>query len=257
MYKILDISTHQKQVDYRAVAKSVDGVILRIGYTGWGFLTKHNDAMFETHYAGFKAVGVPVGAYYYSCAPTVDEAKKEAEFCLQLLRGKQFELPIYYDVENPQRQEPLSKSTITAITDTFCSILEKAGYFAGYYSYFAWLSTKFDLNKLSKYTLWLADYRANYDKTIDRDIHQYTREEVICGIAGGVDMSVCTRDFAAVIKKLGLNGFGTNQGLESKIERLEKELAVALLERDKARDQEKRIKQEVVGTVNRLLTTVQ
>jgi len=143
-YKILDISKYQPNVDYAQTAKAVDGVILRIGLTYWGAQNMGKDECFEQHYAGFKAVGCPVGVYYYSAADSVAVAEKEADLCLSLLKDKQFELPIYYDVENNERQGDLSKQALTEIVDKFCSIVEKAGYFVGYYSYTAWLLSKFD-----------------------------------------------------------------------------------------------------------------
>lgn len=206
--KILDISKYQPTVDYAKTAKAVDGVILRIGLTYWGKQDMGKDETFEKHYAGFKAVGCPVGAYYYSAADSVAVAEKEADFCLSLLKGKQFELPIYYDVENNERQGKLSKAALTQIVDAFCSKVEKAGYFVGYYSYTAWLTSKFDTAYLSKkYTLWKADYRAAYDKKIACDMHQYTSGASVAGIGGRVDMSNCYKDFASIIKNAGLNGF--------------------------------------------------
>ena len=207
-YKILDISYYQSNVDYKETAKDVDGVILRIGLTYWGAQNMSKDECFEKHYAGFKKVNCPVGVYYYSCADTVAMAEKEADFCLSLMKGKQFELPIYYDVENSQRQGSLSKALLTQIVDTFCSKLEKAGYFVGFYASTSWLLNKMDTASLSKkYTLWKADYRTAYDKTIPCDMHQYTSSATVKGINGRVDMSNCTRDFVTVIKTKGLNGF--------------------------------------------------
>lgn len=208
--KILDISKYQPNVDYAKVAQQIDGVILRIGLTYWGKQNMGIDPYFEKHYAGFKAQGVPVGVYYYSCADTVEMAEKEADFCLSLMKGKQFELPVYYDVENNERQGNLSRERLTKIVDTFCSRVEKQGYFVGYYSYTAWLQSKFDTNYLSsKYSLWKADYRANYDKTIKCDMHQYTSEGSIAGINGRVDLNNCFVNFEKIIKEKGLNGFST------------------------------------------------
>ena len=206
--KILDISTYQPDVKYAETAKDVDGVILRIGLTYWGKQVLGKDNCFEKHYAGFKAVNCPVGVYYYSCADTVAMAEKEADFCLSLMQGKQFELPIYYDVENTQRQGALSKELLTQIVDAFCSKLEKAGYFVGFYASTSWLVNKMNTSYLSaKYTLWKADYRTAYDKTIPCDMHQYTSGATVDGINGRVDMSNCYKDFTAVIKANGLNGF--------------------------------------------------
>ncbi|MBP1570382.1 MAG: hypothetical protein J6C76_00610, partial [Oscillospiraceae bacterium] len=107
-YRILDISKYQPTVDYTKTAQDCDGVILRAGLTYWGAQNMGKDTCFEKHYAGFKAVGLPVGAYYYSAADSVATAEKEADYFLSLLKGKQFELPVYYDVENTQRQGKLT-----------------------------------------------------------------------------------------------------------------------------------------------------
>jgi len=175
VWKILDVSYWQPDIDYAKAAKDVDGVLLRIGITYWGAQNMGKDSSFDKHYAGFKALGIPVGAYYYSAADSIEVAKREAEFCLSLLKGKQFELPIYFDVENNQRQGSLPVSTLTDIIETFCNTVEKAGYYVGFYASTNWLLNKINTDYLKeKYTLWKADYRSDYDETIECDIHQYT-----------------------------------------------------------------------------------
>ena len=212
MTKIIDVSEYQPNIDYAKVkAAGIGGAILRCGYTGWGSSHSLNaDKRFEAHYAGFQAAGVPVGAYYYSTADTVDFAKKEAEFVQSLLKGKRFELPIYYDLENYERQGKLSKALLTEIADTFCSAMEDAGYFVGVYANTSWFTNKLDHAALAeKYTIWLADYRgSNADRTLRRDIWQYSSTGSVNGINGNVDVNECYRDFPSIIKAAGLNGCG-------------------------------------------------
>ncbi|MEG1276208.1 MAG: GH25 family lysozyme [Ruthenibacterium sp.] len=205
--KILDVSKYQPTVNYALAASAVDGVIIRAGLTYYGSQSMDKDDCFERHYAGFKAANLPVGAYYYSAADTVQKAKSEAVFFAALLRGKRFELPVFFDVENGERQGKLSKSALTAIVIAFCHEMESLGYFAGYYSYTSWLRSKLDTAALSKIALWKADYRADYDTTIACDMHQYTSSGNVAGIVGGVDLSNCTRDFTSAIRKNKLNGF--------------------------------------------------
>ena len=213
MLKVIDVSAYQPNIDYAKVkAAGIDGVILRCGYTGWGSSHSLNtDKCFERHYAGFKAAGIPVGAYYYSTADTVEFAKKEAEYMLSLLRGKQFELPVYYDIENNERQAVLSMALLTEIADAFCSAMEDAGYFVGVYANTSWFMSKLDHAELAeKYTIWLADYRGdNANKTLKRDIWQHTSTGRVNGIEGNVDMDECYRDFPGIIKAAGLNGYST------------------------------------------------
>ena len=212
MLKVIDVSVYQPDIDYAAVkAAGIDGAMIRCGFTGWGSSHSLNaDKCFEKHYAGFQAAGVPVGAYYYSTADSVDFAKKEAGFVQSLLKGKQFELPIYYDLENNERQGKLSKALLTDIADAFCSAMEGAGYFVGVYANTSWFTSKLDHAALSaKYTIWLADYRgSNADKTLKRDIWQYTSKGSVDGINGNVDVNECYRDFPSIIKAAGLNGCG-------------------------------------------------
>lgn len=208
--KILDVSKYQPNIDYAQVAKQVDGVILRCGVTGWGTANQcSTDDCFEKHYAGFKAVGLPVGAYYYSAADTIAKAQEEAEYCKKILAGKQFELPIYYDVECRERMNKLSKGQLTAQVIAWCDKMEQAGYFVGVYSYTSFINEKLNIASLAqRYTIWLADYRQNYDTTIPRDMHQYTSTAQIAGIAGGVDMSNLFRtNLMETIQETGLNGF--------------------------------------------------
>lgn len=218
-YRILDISKYQPDVDYAKTAQDCDGVILRAGLTYWGAQNMGKDPCFEKHYAGFKAVGLPVGAYYYSAADSVAVAEKEADYFLSLLKGKQFELPVYYDVENNQRQGGLSKELLTQIVDAFCSKVQAAGYYVGFYASTSWLKNKMDTAYLSKkYTLWKADYRTAYDKTIACDIHQYTSQGRIAGISGDVDLNHCYKNFVSIIKSKGLNGFAPQEIEDTAIE---------------------------------------
>lgn len=198
----IDVSKYQGAIDWSKV--EIDFAILRAGF---GRYISQKDPQFERNYAGAKAAGIPVGAYWYSYAKSELEARKEAEACIWVLRDKQFEYPIYIDIED-STQGNLGKAVLTAICEAFCDTLEKAGYFAGVYASTYWFTNKLDHARLaSKYTIWLADYRAVYNKTLKRDMHQYTSSGHMEGISGRVDFNTCTRDFPGIIKKAGLNGY--------------------------------------------------
>lgn len=206
----IDVSKHQGIIDWSKV--ETDFAILRAGF---GRYANQKDPQFENNYAGAKAAGIPVGAYWYSYAKSELEARKEAEACTWVLRDKQFEYPIYFDIED-STQGHLSKSTLTAICEAFCDTLEKAGYFAGVYASTYWFTNKLDHARLaSKYTIWLADYRAGYNETLVRDMHQYTSNGHVAGISGPVDMNTCTRDFPSIIKKASLNGYSKTAAPDS------------------------------------------
>lgn len=87
----IDASVHNGVIDWNAVKQSgkVDFAILRAGY---GKSISQKDIQFEANYRGAKAVGIPVGAYWYSYAITPAEAEAEARTFLQAIAGKQYVL---------------------------------------------------------------------------------------------------------------------------------------------------------------------
>lgn len=207
MSSIIDVSVFQGDIDYNKVAQQVDGVIIRCGITFWGSFVPSADSKWEKNYAGFKAAGVPIGAYYYGVSRTVEQAEQEAEKCLDLLKGKQLELPIYYDVEEVNTQGNLSKTELTNVVIAFCNKLEQAGYYTGVYASLDWLLNKLDYATLSKrFTLWIAKW-SNTKPTLTHDMWQYSNKGRIDGISGDVDLNDCYKDFESIIKQNYLNGF--------------------------------------------------
>lgn len=202
-FRGIDVSKHQGVINWGKV--KTDFAILRAGF---GRYANQKDLLFERNYAGAKKAGIPVGAYWYSYAMSAEEAREEANACLQVLRGKQFEYPIYYDIED-STQGNLGKAVLTEICEVFCDTLEKAGYYAGIYASTYWFTHKLNHARLaSSYTIWLADYRTNYNRDLVRHIHQYASSGHMAGMPYAVDLDVCTLNFPAIIKTAGLNGYG-------------------------------------------------
>ena len=86
----IDVSRHNTITDFRKVkASGIDFVIIRAGY---GREISQKDPQFETNYKNAKAAGLNVGAYWYSYAQSVEEAKIESKVCLQAIKGKKFEI---------------------------------------------------------------------------------------------------------------------------------------------------------------------
>ena len=90
----IDVSQWQGTINWNQVkAAGVDFVILR----GWCY-TK--DPNFESYYAGAKAAGIPVGVYVYTYGLTESAIVSEVDSLINnCLKGKQFEFPIYVDME--------------------------------------------------------------------------------------------------------------------------------------------------------------
>lgn len=202
--KIIDVSTWQGNIDWSKVkADGVQGAIIRAGF---GKVASQKDNKFERNYTNAKAVGMPIGAYWYSYAISVADAKKEAEVCLSILKGKQFEYPIYYDLEDPS-MTGCGKSVLTQIATTFCETLESAGYYVGIYSNPNWLKNYLDYSTVKKYTLWLAHWGVS-EPSYKCGLWQYSSSGSVSGISGRIDMNWGYQDFPTEIKNGKFNGFG-------------------------------------------------
>ena len=203
--KIIDVSKHNVVTDWAKVkASGVTGVIIRAGY---GRLISQRDKTFEDYYAGAVKAGLNVGAYWYSYAKSPAEAKIEAAVFLEAIKGKKFDLPMYYDIEE-QSHVALGKTVCTAMADAFCSTMESAGYFAGVYSFDSFFASNLTEAIQQKYTCWVARVENVTPKCCKSyGMHQYTWKGSVSGIAGAVDISYCYKDFPTVIKNAGLNGY--------------------------------------------------
>ncbi len=207
--KGIDVSHHNGTIDWGKVkAAGVQFAILRCGF-GRKSPTQI-DTQFERNYRECKRVGIPVGVYHYSYAATVEDAKLEADFMLELISGKQFEYPVVFDIED-KTQAHLGKNLLTEITAAFCDKVEKAGYYTAIYSNPDWLINRLDREKLSRFDLWLAEWRTAKTYTGTHGIWQYTDKGAVNGIVGNVDLDIAYKDYPTIIKKAGLNGFGKTE----------------------------------------------
>jgi GH25 family lysozyme M1 (1,4-beta-N-acetylmuramidase) len=190
MYKYIDISTYQKNVDYLSVKNDgVKGVILRVGHTGYGNQSMYKDVEFERHYAGFTKVGVPVGVYWFSRANTKALALKEAQLTLEFIKGKNIQLPVYFDTEDTYYQAKISKQALTEVALTYLNKIKEAGYVAGVYASVSWLNNRLDMNKLQQFETWVAQYFTRCTYTKPYQMWQYSSSGRVKGISGNVDMN--------------------------------------------------------------------
>lgn len=209
MGKILGIDVSVWQGDFnfhQAKAEGVQFVVLRGAYS----LSK--DTRFDDNYAKVKAVGLPVGVYHYSMATTEQEAIREAEFLYtNVLAGRQFELPIYFDIEDAVHKA-LSSAQATAVTVAFLKCLEAKGYWVGIYSSKSFLESYITESVRNRYALWVAQW--NTELTYNGPVGMwqfggetnYIRSTHICGQT--VDQNYMLEDYPTLIKARGKNGFG-------------------------------------------------
>lgn len=201
----IDVSRWQGNINWNLVKESgISFAILKAGGSDEGI---YIDPTFEKNYAGAKAAGIPVGAYYYvgPLCTSKEAGIADAKRFLEIIKGKTFEYPVYIDLESTN---PPAKQGATDATIAFCEYMENNGYFVGIYaSDVSGFCDRLDLNRLSAYSKWVARYGSKPQYVKSYDMWQYSSTGRVSGIIGDVDMDYCYKDFSEIIKAAGLNGY--------------------------------------------------
>ena len=205
MKKGIDVSVHQGDIDWKTVKNSgITFAIIKAGGSDAGF---YKDSKFEKNYTNAKAVGMPVGAYYYvgsGCTSKADGIADAKRF-LEIIKGKTFEYPVYIDLE---ATSPSAKACATEACIGFCETMENAGYYCGIYaSDVSGFNDRLDLSGLSKFDKWVARYGSKPVVVKSYGIWQKSDSGRINGINGNVDLDEAYKDYPTIIKNAGLNGF--------------------------------------------------
>ena len=216
-----------KSLDWAALkAAGVDFVILKAGSTN-GI-----DPAFELDYREAKAAGLQVGAYFYAYSTTPEATLADAEMLLTWLEGKQFELPIYFDMEETSMMS-LGGEWLTELCRLFLERLWEAGYYGALYTNTEWLYNLLDTDWVkenldvwyARYTVTLPEGQEGFALT-DGDfpwkdgtaykpgeeddrfgIWQYTDSGMVEGFRYKFDLNYAFKDYKTLMETWGLNGF--------------------------------------------------
>lgn len=202
----IDVSKWNGDIDWQAVKNSgINFAIIRTSY-GWSDWQKQTDIKLKNNIAGAKAAKIPIGAYHYSYATNPTEAIWEADFFIDRLKWTKWEYPVFMDFEDPC-QLKLSNDQRTDIAATFLNRVESAGYYTGLYACLNWVNTKLNMDRLSRYTLWVAQWNSQCDCKRRYGIWQHTSSGSVPGINGRVDLNYSYKNYTKEIKSRHLNGF--------------------------------------------------
>ncbi len=205
----INLSSWDGDVDYEALKEAgIDFVILRAG------TSNGKDRTFETQYLAAKAAGLDVGCYFYTYATTVDAILAEADLFLEWIDGKQFEYPVYLDVEDPSL-EALDSALLTQMCTAFIERVQGEGWFCGLYVNNNWLINLLETEKITPYfDIWYARWMLSNEPTWNDEkfgdrmgLWQYTAEGTVEGHDDIVDLNVAFQDYPTLIKQYHLNGF--------------------------------------------------
>lgn len=191
MYKGIDISAHQGDINLDKVCKNLDFVILRSSYG-----THYEDAYFRRNIKKCKELNIPYGVYHYSYSLNVKEAKAEANFMLKLLKDVNYKpCFIAYDMEDADGYKKKNgivndNDLLVNMCNEFCKTTEKAGYYSLIYANLNWFKTKLNNSKLDRFDKWLAQWSAvpTYNKKFS--IWQYTSSLNIYGYFSRLDGNI-------------------------------------------------------------------
>lgn len=209
MSKGIDISHWNRVIDFNRVkASGIDFIIIKAGGSDKGF---YKDNKFEDYYRLAKLAGLNVGAYYFvgpKFYGTESGYNDAVRFC-QIIRGKQFEYPLFVDIEvtttSARAQEEATSAAIA-----FCDTMQECGYYVGIYgSDISGFRERLLIERLEKYDKWVARYGNKKPQYVENyGIWQKTSTGEVPGIIGKVDLDVSYKDYPSIIKKAHLNNWG-------------------------------------------------
>ncbi|WP_294479453.1 GH25 family lysozyme [uncultured Ruminococcus sp.] len=211
---LIDVSQWQGKIDWKKVkADGINDVIIRLGYRGYGSAgTLMMDNSFYENINGAKAAGLKVGIYFYTQAISYAEARAEADFCANALKGYTLDLPVYYDIESVDYDygrldhAGLTKAQKTKLCKEFCNRIESYGYESGVYANLYWLNNMINGPELGNdYKTWVAAYMSQLNYAGIYDMWQYSSNADINGIKGSVDINVMYDVNYAPTTKVNLN----------------------------------------------------
>lgn len=161
--QVIDVSSYNGRVNWKKVKdQKINHAMLRIG-TGMHEKSKgKEDTLFSANYRNASYAAIHTGVYYYSYASTKEEAEKEAEHCLSLLKKygiqpSDLDLPVAFDIEEKDVFDT-GKENVSEITVAFCEKIKKAGYTPMIYSSASAFKNHFIYDKIKKYEIWVAHY---------------------------------------------------------------------------------------------------
>ena len=195
----IDVSEHQKTINWRSVAsEGVDFAMIRAGYRGYSQGGLYEDEYFSQNISGALDNRLEVGVYFFSQAVTPEEAVEEAEYLLELIRGYDVTLPVVFDWENIEgddaRTDGLGGTELTDCAIAFCQRIRQAGFEPAIYAYRYLAYFRYELPRLTDYTLWIGAIGDSPDFYYSHNIWQYSAEGRVSGVDGPVDLNLLFRE---------------------------------------------------------------
>lgn len=189
MLKGIDVSRHQKNIDWAKVKSSgIDVAIIR---TSYGMKQTDDKAIYNIEEA--LKNGIEIGVYHFVYADSKEEVEKNAEkfyaVCKPYLNNIKFGCWCDWEYDTDKRNgNRFNKDQRTELVKVFCEKCKALGMpNVGVYANPDYLLTKF--GNLTEYPLWIAKYGKKPSTSQWKFIMwQYSSKGNVSGIKGNVDL---------------------------------------------------------------------
>lgn len=195
MYKYgIDVSYANGVLDWEKLKDQIDFAIIRAGWIGNGKMEM--DSQFERNYSECKRLGIPVGAYIYSYAESIDAINEGCDYMLSHMEEKEFELPLFLDLEDKQiAYIPADEMTTLALE--FCNYIEiNSDCKAGVYANLDWFENHLEKEKLFSYEVpcWIAHWGVAPERYAESNYMMCQYDVSDCLDIGDVDLDILYED---------------------------------------------------------------
>ena len=192
----VDVSHHQGQIRWQEVADAgIRFAMIRVGHRAVSDGVIRMDQYWQENIIGARDAGLLVGVYFYSQAISVEEAREEAAFVINVLKGVRLDLPVVFDWEvysKNGRNANVDPDTLNACAIAFCEAISDAGFQPMVYFNLDLANRFWDLELMKQqgYPFWLALYRNKMNWEYLPDMWQYTETGSVPGIDTPVDLNL-------------------------------------------------------------------
>ena len=194
--KVIDVSKFQGDIDWQRVKDDgVEAAYIRLGYRGYSSGEIVVDEKYEDNISACNEFGIDCGVYFFTEAVNEEEAREEADFCIENLGEYSTALPIAIDVEesanlSKSRTKDLSMEQRTLNVIAFCERIREKGYEPIIYGNLKSLMIMMDISSLEDYDKWFAYYHYPLRFPYKIKMWQYSATRKVDGIEGDVDLNL-------------------------------------------------------------------
>lgn len=196
VYRIIDVSDNNGQLDWDTIKSSIDGAIIRVGFGSDYENQDDSQAIRNMHEC--ERLGIPYGVYIYSYCLNIEEARSEAAHILRMIQGFNPVLGVWFDMEDAdgyKRNHGLVPEQNGELLTDFCiefmQIVKDAGYKTGVYANYSYFTNVLNDDRLMSFegfNRWLAHWGID-EPSMNCLLWQCTSDAVIDGSSARTDFN--------------------------------------------------------------------